>query len=63
MSGRSGKLLRVSEWLALLLMSLGAWCAFSLVLGLVIGPLLRKQDLLSELLTALGAERRGVSGA
>jgi len=52
----------VAEWVVLLLTSLGGWCALSLVLGVVIGPLLRKQDVRSELLTALAVERRGVSG-
>lgn len=47
----------MSEWVVLLLTSLGAWCVFSLVLGVVIGPLLRKQDV-----TALAPERRGVTG-
>ena len=60
MSARSGKLLRVPEWLVLLLTSLGAWCVFSFVLGLLIAPLLRRRDEFCQALTAFAVQRRGV---
>ena len=61
MSVRSGKLLPVPEWLVLLLTSLGAWCGFSFVLGLLIAPLLRRRDELCQALTAFAVQRRGVN--